>query len=319
MSEPQITDLPGVGPTTAEKLAEAGFDTVLTIAVAHPSNIIDAAGLSDKAARKVIIAARELLNIDFITGLEAEEKINNRGFMISTGSKEFDIMMGGGIKSGGITEVYGEYGSGKTQVAHQLCVNVIKQFKDRGEVAQVIYIDTENTFTPVRIRQMARGVGIEEDYVLENIKVIQAFNSDHQTLLAEEAEKLIKRGDPVKMMVVDSLMAHFRAEYIGRGTLADRQQKVNKHMRTLQKTADLYDIVVFCTNQVSASPGVFYGNPIQAIGGNIVGHNSRERIYLRRGKKIKDEVSRVAALVDSPYLPDGAASYFVREEGIVDL
>lgn len=315
MSEPKVTDLPGVGPTTAEKFEEMGIDTVLGVAVSHPMGLAEGAGVSEKVARKAIAAAREVLDITFVSGLEAEEKLSNRGFAISTGSKAFDSILGGGVKSGGITEVYGEYGTGKTQIAHQLCVNLLKDYPD----AVTIYIDTENTFTPIRIRQMAEGAGIEGDKALESIRVIQAFNSDHQMLLAEETETLIKRGEDVKMIIVDSLTAHFRAEYIGRGTLAARQQKINKHMRTLQKIADMYDIVILVTNQVSANPGQFYGNPTQAIGGNIVGHNSRERISLRRGKTIKGEKSRHADLIDSPFLPDAGADYFVRQEGLVDI
>lgn len=314
MSNPQITDLPGIGPASAEKLEEAGFETVLSIAVAHPSNIVDATGMSEKVSRKAIHAARTALDITFVNGLEAEKRDESKGFTIGTRCQALDSILGGGVMSGSITEVFGEFGCGKTQIAHQLCVNLYK----KDNTAKSIYIDTENTFKPKRIRQMAEGAGVDPDKALESILVIQAFNSDHQMLLAEQAERHIKDKN-AKMIIVDSLTAHFRAEYIGRGTLADRQQKINKHMHTLLKLAQMYDIVIFVTNQVSSNPGQFYGNPTQAIGGNIVAHNSATRISLRKGKTIKGEKSRHADLIDSPFLPDAGCDYFIREEGLVDI
>jgi DNA repair protein RadA len=306
-----LTNLPGVGPATVEKLESAGLGTVLSVAVAHPSTLIDVAGMSEATARKVIKAARDMMGIGFTDGLNLEETQSKKGFMISLGVKTFDDILAGGIKSGGITEVYGEWGSGKTQITHQLCVNVLKQFPD----GVVVYIDTEGTFTPLRIRQMAKAKGLNEDETLKKIMVAKAFNSDHQVFLAESVEGLFKQNKNVVLVIVDSLTAHFRAEFTGRGTLADRQQKINKHMRTLSKLADIRDIPVFVTNQVSASPAVFYGNPNQAIGGNIVGHNSRERIFVRKGAK----GTRVAKLVDSPFLADAEASYVVTENGLEDI
>jgi DNA repair protein RadA len=307
----ELTDLPGVGETTAQKLIEGGYDTVLSIAVARPSVLVELVGMSEATARKVIKAARDAMNIGFVDALQTEENQVGKGFIISTSSKAIDAILAGGVKSGGITEVYGEYGSSKTQIAHQLSVNVLRDFPD----GKVVYIDTEGTFTPLRIRQMAKAQKLDIDDTLKRIMVAKAYNSDHQMFLAEQIDALIKKGEKVKLIIVDSLTAHFRAEYIGRGELADRQQKINKHMRTLQKIADLNDIPVFVTNQVSANPGVFYGNPTQAIGGNIVGHNSRERIFLRRGPK----GTRVAKLVDSPFLPDAEAGFTVTEGGIVDI
>jgi DNA repair protein RadA len=134
-------------------------------------------------------------------------------------------------------------------------------------------------------------------------------------LLAEKVEKLIKEGDNIKLVIVDSLTAHFRAEFIGRGTLAERQQKLNKHMHTLLKLADQYNVAVYVTNQVMAKPDVFFGDPTAAIGGHIVAHASTFRIYLRKGKK----GSRVAKLVDSPNLPEGEANFYVEQGGLRDI
>jgi DNA repair protein RadA len=306
-----LEDLPGVGAATAEKLRQSGFENLMAIAVASPGELVETAGVSEAVARKMINSARDALDMGFESAdalLKKREKITK----ITTGCKAFDGLLGGGFESGAITECFGQYGSSKTQIGHQLAVNV----QSYGENAVAVYIDTENTFRPERIKQFAEGAGLEPETVLKNIKVAKAYNSDHQMLLAEKVEELItKQGINVKLVIVDSLTAHFRAEFIGRGTLAERQQKLNKHMHTLARLADLYNICIYVTNQVMAKPDQFFGDPTEAIGGHIVGHNSTFRIYLRKGKK----GCRVAKLVDAPNLPDGEIMFMVKEEGIRDV
>lgn len=307
-----ISDLPGVGPSTAEKLEAAGIDTLLAVAVSSIGILTNEAGVSESVARKMIQAARDMLDMGFDTAdeiLKKRQEVNK----IKTGSPSFDEVMGGGFETGAITECYGEFGSGKTQVGHQLAVNVQLPKEQGGLGGKVIYIDTENTFRPERILQMAQKVGLDEEQALKNIKVARAYNSDHQMLLAEKAEDLLKTGE-YNLLIVDSLTAHFRAEFIGRGTLSERQQKLNKHMHTLLKLADMYNCCVMVTNQVMAKPNVMFGDPTQAIGGHIVGHSSTFRIYLRKGKK----GSRVAKLVDSPNLPENECMFFVNTSGLDD-
>lgn len=305
----KVIDLPGVGAATAEKLAMGGFDDVMSIAVATPGELTDASGVSEAVARKMIHAARDALDMGFQSGIDLLRK-RERVVKIPTGSSEFDAILDGGFETGAISECFGQYGSGKTQVGHALAVNC--QVREPDAVA--VYIDTENTFRPERIAQFARGVGLEPDKVLANIKVARAFNSDHQMLLAEKVDDLVKQGAKVRVLVVDSLTAHFRAEFVGRGTLAERQQKLNKHMHVLAKLADMHNCCVFVTNQVMAKPDAFFGDPTEAIGGNIVGHNSTFRIYLRRGKK----GTRVAKLVDAPNLADAECVFMVTEEKLCD-
>lgn len=308
--EVSVEDLPGVGAATAEKLATAGYDNVMSIAVASPGEIIGAAdGVAESSARKMIQAARQSLNMGFQSGMDYLEKRKNV-IKLGTGSENFDNLLGGGFETGAIVECFGKYGSSKTQIAHALCVMLQKN--EPG--AQAVYIDTENTFRPERIQEMAKGRDLEPDEVLKNIKVARAFNSDHQMLLAEKVGELMREENKIRLVVVDSLTAHFRAEFVGRGTLAERQQKLNKHMHTLARLADQYNICIYVTNQVMAKPDTFFGDPTEAIGGNIVAHNSMFRIYLRRGKK----GTRVAKLVDSPSLPDGEAIFKVTNKGIED-
>jgi DNA repair protein RadA len=285
----------------------------MSIAVTSPGEIVELTGLTEANARKIIQFARQALDMGFEN---AEDILAKRQLVekISTGSKAFDDLMGGGIETGAITEIFSEFGGGKTQVAHILSV-MAQKLKEEKE-PYVVFIDTENTFRPERIIQLAKGAGMDPDYVLKHIKVARAYNSDHQMLLVEKVEELIKKQNlNVKLVIVDSLTAHFRAEFIGRGTLAERQQKLNKHMHAMLKLADTYNLTVYVTNQVMAKPDQFFGDPTAAIGGHIVAHASTFRVYIRKGKK----GSRVAKLIDSPNLAEGECTFFVTEDGLKDL
>lgn len=312
--EAKITDLPGVGPAVAAKMESAGIYDLMSIAVMTPTDLSEVSGVSAAVARKIIQAARKMLDLGFVEGTEyakKRESINH----ISTGSKSMDELLGGrGLESRAITEAFGAYGSGKTQVGLTLAVNVQLPLDQGGSNGKAVFIDTEGTFRPSRIKQIAEKKGLNPEKVLKNIFVARAFNSDHQILLLDKVSEMIKEGEPIKLLIVDSLTAHFRAEYSGRGQLADRQQKLNRYIHNLMKLAETYNMAVYVTNQVMANPAQLFGDPTTAIGGHIVGHASTYRIYIRRGKKD----SRVAKLIDSPNLPDSECLFFVSEAGIVD-
>jgi len=311
----KVEELPGVGAATADKLKDSGYDNLMSIAVASPSEITNLTGVGESVARKIIAAARDSLDMGFESGEDLLKK-REQVVRISTGCKAFDDLIGGGFETGGISECFGEFGASKSQIAHVLAVTVQLPVDKGGAGGSAIFLDGESTFRPERIMQIAEGIGVDPKEALKNIKVARCFNSDHQMLLAEKAEEVIKTTKkPVKLIIVDSLTSHFRADFVGRGQLADRQQKLNKHMHTLMKLASSYNICVYVTNQVMAKPDMFFGDPTAAIGGNIVGHNSQTRIYLRKGKK----GSRVAKLIDSPYLADGEAIFRVTEKGLEDL
>ena len=309
--EQSIYTLPGVGAATAEKLAAAGYGDLTSIAVATPAELVDSTGMGAAVAKKIIAVARSSLEMEFVSGEDMMLKRQDV-LKLSTGSVAFDELVGGGFETGAISECFGEFGSGKTQIGHILAVNVQKI----KEGAVAVYIDTENTFRPERIIELAKGAQVDPDEALKKIKVARAYNSDHQMLLVEKVEDLIKKkGLDVKLVVVDSLTAHFRAEFIGRGTLAERQQKLNRHMHALLKLADLNNICIYVTNQVMAKPDMFFGDPTQAIGGHVVAHASTFRTYLRKGKK----GARVAKLIDSPNMPEGEASFYVETDGLKDI
>jgi len=308
-----LEDLPGIGPKTAEKLRDAGFRTVESIAVASPKELFEIAEIGESSAAKIIEAAREAADVGgFITASELLEKRKFIG-KITSGSKRLDELIAGGFESQAISEAFGEFGSGKSQIAHQLCVNVQLPIEKGGLDGGAIFIDTESTFRPERIIQMAKGLGLDPTEVLSRIRVARAFNSDHQMLLTEKSVELIE-SEKIKLLVIDSLTSSFRSEYVGRGTLAERQQKLARHLRTLHNIASNQDVCVFVTNQVSAKPDAFFGDPTRPIGGHILGHSSTIRIYLRKGKGGQ----RIARLVDSPNLPEGEAIFFLTENGIED-
>jgi len=310
MEKLTLMDLPGVGAATAEKLESAGYHDLMSLAVSSVGELIEVTGVSEAVARKMINAARDSMKMGFETGMDV---LRRRGLVtkLSTGSASFDTLMGGGFESSAITECFGEFGSGKTQIGHLLTVNALKE----DSTAMTVYIDTENTFRPERIKQFAEAAGMDVEDVLSRIMVARAYNSDHQMLLTEKIEDLIsKQGKNIRLLVVDSLTAHFRAEFIGRGTLAERQQKLNRHMHALAKVASAYNVCVYVTNQVMAKPDQFFGDPTTSIGGHIVAHASTFRIYLRKGKK----GTRVAKLIDAPNLPDGECCFEVLEGGIQD-
>ncbi|MFB6213899.1 MAG: DNA repair and recombination protein RadA [Candidatus Nanohaloarchaea archaeon] len=311
--ELELEDLKGVGEKTAEKLKDAGYDDIMSIATMSAGDLAEVADLGENSAQKIITSARQELDIGFETGQDKYE-VRKEMKRIATGSDEFDEILGGGVETQAITEFYGEYGSAKTQIAHQLSVNVQRPEGEGGLGRGVVYIDTEDTFIPERIEQMAeRYDDMDAEEVLENIHVARAFNSDHQMLLADEAQDICQRED-IGLIVVDSLTAQFRSDYVGRGELAKRQQKLNRHMNTLLRLANAHNAAVVVTNQVMANPDQMFGDPTSAIGGHIVAHNSAVRVYLRKSKKDK----RIARLVDSPYMPEGEAVFKVKDRGIID-
>ena len=309
----EVSDLPGIGPQAAEKLFTAGYKTVESIAIASTLELTEIVGLGDGTAEKAIKAAREALEMDYETADKLAEKRKHIG-RITTGSKELDVLIAGGVETQSITEFYGKFASAKTQVGFQLAVNVQLPKEKGGLGGTCIWIDSENSFRPERIISMANARGLDPDKVLKNILVARAYNADHQTLLAEKASELVKEKN-VKLVVVDSLTSQFRSEFIGRGLLADRQQRLNKHMRTLAKLAEMNNLAVVVTNQVMQRPDILFGDPTAPIGGEIVAHNSKTRLYLRKGKEEK----RIAKLVDSPSLPDGEAVFLITENGLEDI
>ena len=309
--EVPLEDLPGVGATTAEKLREAGYTDLMELAVASPGDVAEAAEIGTASAQKIIGEARRRADVgQFESGTTLLARRQKLG-RITTNAKALDELLGGGVETQAITEFSGEFGSGKTQLAHQIAVDVQLPVDQGGLQGEAVYIDTESTFRPERIVDMAKGVGLDPDAALARIHVARAYNSNHQMLLLQKAQELA-REKPIRLLVVDSLTAHFRAEYLGRGELAPRQQLLNKHLHELLRFGDAYNAAIVVTNQVSSRPDILFGDPTRPIGGNIVAHAATYRVYLRKSKPPR----RIARLIDSPNLPEGEAVFSLTTEGI---
>lgn len=307
-----LKNLAGVGEKTAEKLKEAGYEDLMAIAAASKGEICEAIDVGEGTAEKIIESARQAVDMGFETAEAVYEKRKLIG-KITTGSKALDELLGGGVETGSITEAHGAFGSSKSQLAFQLSVNVQLPKEQGGLEGATVFIDTENTFRPERVEQMAKAKGLDPEEALKNIFVARAYNSDHQMLLVEKAKDLIKENN-VRLLVVDSLTSMFRTDYSGRGELAPRQQKLNRHLHALQKLSEVFNVAIYVTNQVMSNPAVMFGDPTTAIGGHILGHAATFRLYLRKSREQK----RIVKLIDSPSLPDAETIFKVTEEGIRD-
>jgi DNA repair protein RadA len=308
-----IEDIPGVGPATAEKLREMGYQTVESLATATIKELTEAS-VGEKQAAKVIAEARDSLALSFI---RADELIKMRQNVrrLTTNSKQVDELLGGGLETQTITEFYGEYGVGKSILCHQLAVNVQLPEEKGGLNGSALYIDTENTFRPEWIVRMAKAMGLDPTETAKRIIYSEAFNSDHQILVLDKSDKVIQENN-VKLIIVDSLTAHFRSEYLGREMLAERQQKLNSHLHRLVRLSRAFNACAVVTNQVMSKPDQFFAMAVEAVGGHIVSHTSHTRVFLRR---TSSGPVRICRLVSSPYLPEGERIFKITEEGNKDI
>ena len=231
----------------------------------------------------------------------------------STGSKSLDELLLGGIETQAVTEFYGEFGSGKSQICHTLCAMASRPLSEKGLEGGVIYIDTEGTFRPERLQQIAASRGFVPLEILKKVSICKVYNSSHLELMIKDLGKYINQFN-AKLVVIDSIISLHRAEFAGRGTLADRQQRLNSILHKLVRIAEIFNVAIVITNQVLSSPDVFFGDPTKAAGGNVIGHTSTYRIYLRKSGE-----NRIAKMVDSPYHPYSDIRFTVNEKGIDDL
>jgi len=308
-----LESLDGVGSSTASKLRAAGYTTIEAVAVTPPREIMERTNIGFNTILKIQEAARELISTEFKTAQEFYEKRKNMK-RCTTGSKKLDEALGGGVETQAITEFIGEYGSGKTQLCLMLSVTAQLPFEDGGLNGNVAFIDTEGTFMPERIYQIASARGLDPETVANNILVARAYNSSHQCLLIDRLFTLVPEND-IKLVVVDSMISHFRGEYVGRENLADRQQKLNQYLHKLIRLSEAYNVAVVLTNQVQANPSNFFGDPNRPAGGNIMAHACTHRVFLRKGSK----GVRVARVIDSPYLPEVPVRFLITDKGIEDI
>ncbi len=313
----ELHDLDGIGPSTEKKLKDGGIGSVLELAVALPDELAEKLGGSkDNASSMIFVAQRALMDSGLIDKgfAPAVETLEKRKTMArcTTGSKNLDNLLMGGIETQAITEYFGDFGSGKSQICHTLCVTAQLPLDEGGYGQGVIFIDTEGTFRPERVQQIAEARGHDAMEMLKNVIHAKVYNSSHLELVVRTLGKYIEQYK-AKLVIVDSIISLHRAEFVGRGTLAERQQKLNGIVHRLLRIADIYNIAVVVTNQVQSTPDSFFGDPTKPAGGHILGHACTYRIYLK-----KSGAERVATMIDSPYHPYSETRFRVTEKGVED-
>jgi DNA repair protein RadA len=309
--------LEDIGPATRICLQKAGFRSLKDLVIRGATDIASATGISIEKCATMCNKARMMLedlgiyDKPFVPATVIYERRKSES-RISSGSKNLDNLLGGGIETRSITELYGEFGSGKTQICHTLCVTVQKNAQLSRLTGNALYIDTENTFRPERIVSIANARNLNPQPILENIIVAKAYNSSHQEVIIEEAANVIQLHG-IRLLVVDSAVSHYRAEYLGRALLSERQQKMNRFLHILLRIAETCSVAVVITNQIQSSPDSLFGDPFRPTGGNIMGHTTTYRIYLKKAGK-----NRIARMADSPYHAEREVLFTLNEEGIGD-
>jgi DNA repair protein RadA len=313
MKNDDIENIEGVGPAIAGKLRSAGITTAEVIVVTPPREIAEKTGIGFNTVLNIMQAARKSLSLGFIT---ADELWKKRQGMLkcSTGSKNLDKLLGGGIATQAVTEFIGEFSAGKTQICFTLCVTAQLPLEKGGLNGNVVYVDTEGTFVPDRIAEIATAYGLDAHKTLGNIFLARAYNSSHQGVLMDHLFKFCSENN-VKLVIVDSMIGHFRGEYIGREALSERQQALNNQLHKLLRLTEAFNLPVVITNQVQANPATFFGDPNKPTGGNIMAHASTHRVYIRKGGK----GTRIATIIDSPSLPENKTRFKITEKGIEDV
>jgi len=306
----------GINVADVKKLKDAGFNTMLSVLGSMRKELVAIKGLSDQKIEKIIDASRKTTDSGFMTCSQFVEKTKIR-FKLSTGASNLDDLLGGGIESCSITELFGEFRCGKTQICHALSVLAQLPSEMGGHNGKVLYIDTEGTFRPERIRQICEGRQVPANVVMDNILYARCYTSEHLVqLLVEAIGHMVSCADKFALVVVDSIMGIFRVDYSGRGELSERQQCLGRVMSKLQKLSEEFNIAVVITNQVMADPsgGAMSFMPAlpKPVGGHVLAHMSTTRLSLRKGRGEQ----RVCKIYDSPSLPEGDCVFEICNAGV---
>lgn len=304
----------GINVSDITKLKSAGIFSIQSVLSTTKRNLVKIKGLSEAKVDKIKESAGKIISIGFIPA-SIQLQVRANVYAITTGSKNLDTMLGGGIMTMSLTEVFGEFRCGKTQLSHTLCITTQLPVEQGGCAKKVAYIDTEGTFRPERIKEIAYRFDLDPEVALENVMYARALNSEHQMELLEQLSEELATGS-YGLVIVDSILANFRVDYSGRGELSERQQRLNVFLNKLCRISEEFNCAVFLTNQVQSDPGAnsLFGPTSKPVGGHVLAHASATRIMLRKGRG--DE--RVAKLQDSPDMPEGECVYVIKAKGICD-
>ncbi|KAJ2920176.1 hypothetical protein MD484_g137, partial [Candolleomyces efflorescens] len=306
----------GIHANDVKKLAEAGLNTVEAVAFTPKKALLAIRGISEQKADKILAEAQKIVPLGFQSATEVHAR-RSELVHITTGSKQLDALLGGGIETGSLTELFGEFRTGKSQLCHTLAVTCQLPVNMGGGEGKCLFIDTEGTFRPVRALAVAERYGMTGEEVLDNIAYARAYNADHQQQLLTSASALMSESR-FCLIIVDSATNLYRTDFSGRGELSSRQTHLGKFLRTLQRLADEFGIAVVVTNQVMSTPdaaaGPYAGNEKKPIGGNIMAHASTTRLQLKKSRGN----TRLCKIYDSPCLPESETTFAILAGGIGD-
>ncbi|GIL69835.1 hypothetical protein Vretimale_10120 [Volvox reticuliferus] len=308
----------GISAADIKKAKEGGVHTAQALLMVPKRHLAEIKGLSEAKVDKMVELARRLVPAaGWRTGTEALQARAREVIKIKTGATAVDELLGGGFETKSLTEMFGEWRCGKTMLAHTLCVTTQLPQEEGGGSGKAAFIDTEGTFRPEIIKQIADRFGLDPEAVLGNVVVARAHTSEHQADLLISLTALMAEEACFRLLVVDSITAPFRTDYTGRGELAERQQKLNAVLAKLKKISEEFNVAVVVTNQVVSDPGggaMFVSDPKKPVGGHVMAHASTTRLSLRKGKGEQ----RLIKVVASPYLAEAEASFQCSGQGITD-
>lgn len=309
----ELSKVKGWGSAKVKELKEKGFDSIEEVLVVPPPQYAEIMGVDNETAREHHTKCQDAYDLErerktFRTGNECKIEDDNK-IRITTGSKALDKLFQGGIEFGSTTEVYAEFGSGKTQLCHTMAVRVQTEQKKK-----CIWLNTEGTFEPSRITAICKGMEIDPEEILDGILVADALNSVEQHRILFEISKLLAKDDSYGLIIIDSATGLFRGDYSGRGQLSERQKYLDQFLTHCSNVATLYNVAVIWTNQVYKNPSIFYGDPTVAVGGTIIEHKSTYRVYIMKSGKF-----RIAKMVDSPKDAQTEVMFGLSSLGVVDM
>eukprot|EP00960_Hanusia_phi_P033575 750522-Hanusia_phi.AAC.1 len=294
-------------------------------------NLLLIKGITEAKIDKVLEAIqKEKENICFISLQIGSDE--------SLGVKGLDALLGGGLESSSITEIYGEFRTGKTQWVHTLAVTAMLPAQHGGGEGKVAIIDTEVDCTLIhsvshvlakgafrpgchilliyslilipleKIAPIAERFGVDCEAVLNNLLIARAYNTDHQMNMIRDLAAIMMEEGPFAILIIDSMTSLFRVDYVGRGELSARQQSLGQMLSKITKMAEEFNVAVLITNQVMSNPDggmTFVSDPKKPVGGHVLAHASTTRLELKKGRGD----CRICKVVDSPSQPEAEASY----------
>ncbi|KAI9272459.1 DNA repair protein RAD51 [Sporodiniella umbellata] len=306
----------GISAMDVKKLKESGFETVEALFHVAKRVLCAVKGISEVKVEKILFEASKLVGTGFTTASEVLKDQQER-VSITTGSKSLDSLLGGGIETGSVTEIFGEFRTGKSQLCHMLAVTCQLPFDSGGGQGKCLFIDTEDTFRPSRVLSIAQRFHLDGAETLDNIAYARALSTDHQTQLLKEAAAMMT-STRFALLIVDSAISLYRSDFVGRGELSSRQMHLCQFMRQLRRLASIFGVAIVITNQVvsqvDGTLNMFQADPKKPAGGNIIAHASCTRLYLRKGRG----TLRICRMYDSPCLPEIECEFSIHESGIGD-